>query len=161
MPTRAFRLDVLVLVAVLAAACGGGGGGGSDSPTSPAQAVPVQLVYLQATTVAPGIDFSQCGLEGGFVTHVHPGWASDPRNTRFVMTVAGAQRFELRVEVPPDTNTNVAVHDPNSCLTGSPYVAARELYANGVLLGSVAGSTNGDEMLFRVAPNGTVTLVTR
>ena len=146
-----------LLVGGLALACGGGG---SDSPSAPQLTAAVDFVYLQPVAVDPDVDFQACGLEGAFSTHMHPGWVGDPPNTRHGMTAVGASRWELRLDVPVDRDTFVALHDPNSCLTGSPYVPARELSANGVLLGSAPGSARGDEMLFRVSANGVVTLVT-
>lgn len=153
----AHRGHLIVPALLSALACGGG-----SSPTEPSRTVLVSFVYLEPSASDPRVDFTLCEGTGPFATHMHPGWAPDPPNTRLALSAVGSDRMEGRADVPVERDTYVQLHDPNSCLDGgSPYVPARNLFANGVLLGALPGSIDFDSMLFRVSASGTVTLVTR
>ncbi len=54
------------------------------------------------------------------------------------------------------TNLEIALHDPNNCLTGDVHVASTTLAVEGVLLHQVVPVVDGTGLAFRVSADGEV-----
>ena len=145
---------MLCLILALAGVVAGCGGGGGSSPTEVIRR-PVTFEYRALTRIDPNVDFSTCtDKQVIFTVHLHFTWNNweDRRSMRAV----GTDLWTYSDQVPAERELRVALHDPNSCLEGSPYVAPENLYVNGVLLDRVVGVGEGVGLGFTVRSDGSV-----
>ena len=149
---------VPVVVALVVVGCGGGGGGegGGASPTAPTlRALAVTFEYQASTTIDPAVDFSTCTVKQvRFTSHLHFTW--NEWDDRRYMKKINKNLFSYVGEVPVGQEVQIALHDPNSCLRGDPYVAPQGLYANGTLLNRIVDVDEGRGLAFRLQGDGTI-----
>ena len=144
------RLVFLAALGLLVCACSSSG----DDPTGPVT-MAVTFEYMADTAVDPAVDYVSCSPSGAvFTTHLHFIWNGwDDRRT---MNVAGPDRFTYTAQVPTGRDLTIALHDPNTCLSGDVYVAPSNLSANGVALSRVVSVFQGEGIAFRHESDGTV-----